>query len=410
MKYIVLLCNGLTDQPIAEKDNKTPLQMADTPNLDGLTAMGRCGSVRTIPEDLPAGNEISYLSLLGYDPAQYNLGPARFEAQALGVALKDDELPLCCDFIMLQSSHNDMIMKDFTAGQLSADNGQLLLGALQEQIPDEVTFHPGNGHHNLMVIKNVTLSDRLQNAALSDRLHPPHELVGEGIRQHMPEGDACKELVYLMNQAQIILHNHPFNQARAKNGDDVVNSVWFWGNGNGKHDQPPAFADRFGKQASVITASLLMKGIAQAAGMDTPEVQGATGFPDTDYAAKVSAALKALDSSDVVILHVAAAETPSLLGNIDDKILTIEDVDSEVVAPLIESVNQRNDVTLLLVENHMTSVNLMRYAKHPVPFVVYPSTQGADPVEQFNEEMVLSGSEHFKSGSALIEEYLQGKL
>jgi 2,3-bisphosphoglycerate-independent phosphoglycerate mutase len=212
------MCNGLTDQPIAEKDNKTPLQMADTPNLDRLTAMGRCGSVQPIPEDLPADNEISYLALLGYDPAETHLGAARYESLALGVELDNDDLPLCCDFIMLQSSHNDMIMKDFTAGQLSADNGQLLLGALQEQIPDEVTFHPGSGHHNLMVMKN---------AALSDRLHPPHELVGEGIRQHMPQGEATRELVYLMNQAQIILHNHPFNQARAKNGEDVINSVWF---------------------------------------------------------------------------------------------------------------------------------------------------------------------------------------
>jgi len=401
MKYIVLLCNGLTDQPIAEKDNQTPLQLADTPNLDRLTAMGRCGSVQPIPEDLPAGNEISYLSLLGYDPSATNLGAARFEARALGVKLEDDDLPLCCDFIMLQSSHNDMIMKDFTSGQLSADNGQLLLGALQEQIPDAVTFHPGSGHHNLMVIKNVTLPDRLM---------PPHELVGEGIRKHMPQGEATRELVYLMNQAQIILHNHPFNQARVKSGDDVINSVWFWGNGNGKRDLPSAFADRFGKSASVITASLLMKGIAQSAGMDTPEVQGATGFPDTDYPAKVSAALKALESSDVVVLHVAAAETPSLLGSIDDKILTIEDIDNEVVAPLMDAMDQREDVTLLLVENHMTSVNLMRYAKSPVPFVAYPSTQGADKVEQFNEEMVLSASEHFKSGSDLIEAFLNGKL
>ena len=401
MKYIVLMVNGLTDQPIAEKDNKTPLQLADTPNLDRLTAMGRCGSVQPIPEDLPADNEVSYLSLLGYEPGQYNLGSARFEALALGVELKDDELPLCCDFIMLQSSHNDMILKDFTAGQLSVDNGQLLLGALQEQIPDEVTFHTGAGYHNLMVMKHTSLPDRLM---------PPHELVGEGIRKHMPQGEASRELVYLMNQAQIILHNHPFNQARVKSGDDVVNSVWFWGNGNGKRDLPPAFADRFGKQASVITASLLMKGIAQTAGMNTPEVKGATGFPDTDYAAKVSAALKALESSVVVVLHVAAAETPSLLGSIDDKILTIEDVDGEVVAPLMDAVDQRKDVTLLLVENHMTSVNLMRYAKNPVPFVVYPSTQGADSVERFNEEMVSSGSEHFKSGSALIEAFLNGKL
>ena len=401
MKYIVLLCNGLTDQPIAEKDNQTPLQLADTPNLDRLASKGRCGSVRTIPEDLPAENGTSYLALLGYDPSETNLGSARFEAKALGVELKDDELPLCCDFIMLQSSHNDMVLKDFTSGQLSADNARLLLGALQEQIPDEVTFHPGAGYHNLMVIKDTVLSDRLM---------PPHELVGEGIRKHMPQGEASKELVYLMNQAQIILHNHPFNQARAKNGEDVINSVWFWGNGNGKRDLPPAFSDRFGKQTSVVTASLLMKGIAQSAGMDTPEVKGATGFPDTDYPAKLSAALNELENHDVVVLHVAAAETPSLLGSIDDKILTIEDIDREVVAPLIEAVDQRKDVTLLLVENHMTSVNLMRYSKDPVPFVIYPSTQGSDRVERFNEEIVLGGSDHFKSGSALIEALLQEKL
>ena len=153
-----------------------------------------------------------------------------------------------------------------------------------------------------------------------------------------------------------------------------------------------------------------MKGIAQAAGMHTPEVKGATGFPDTDYPAKVSAALNELENNDVVVLHVAAAETPSLLGSIDDKILTIEDIDREVVAPLMDAVDQRKDVTLLLVENQMTSVNLMRYAKDPVPFVVYPSTQGADRAEQFNEELVLGGSDHFKSGAALIEACLQGKL
>ena len=401
MKYIVLMVNGLTDQPIAEKDNQTPLQMADTPNLDRLAAGGRCGSVRTIPEDLPAGNEISYLSLLGCDPAKYDLGSARYEARALGVELKDDETPLCCDFIILQSSHNDMILKDYTAGQLSADNARLLLGALQEQIPDAVTFHSGTGYHNLMVMKN---------AALSGRLMPPHELVGEGIRKHMPEGEDSRELVYLMNQAQIILHNHPFNQARAKNGDDVINSVWFWGNGNGKREAPPEFAGRFGKQASVVTASLLMKGMAQAAGMNTPEVQGATGFPDTDYRAKVDAALNALENSDIVFLHVAAAETPSLLGNIDDKILTVEDVDQQVVGPLLDAVDQDKDITLLLVENHMSSVNLMRYTKDPVPFVVYPSCKGPDAVERFNEEMILSASEHFKSGPALIEAFMQGNL
>lgn len=401
MKYIVLMVNGLTDQPIAEKDNRTPLQLADTPNLDRLAARGRTGSVRTLPETLPPGNEVSYLSLLGYDPEEYNLGAARYEARALGVELKDGEIPLCCDFIILQSSHNDMILKDFTAGQLSADNARLLLGALQEQIPDNVTFHPGAGHHNLMVI---------QTGALPERLMPPQELVGEGIRQHMPQGDGSRELVYLMNQAQIILHNHPFNRTRAQNGEDSVNSVWFWGTGNGKRNWPPAFAERFGKTASVVTASLLLKGIAQAAGMRTPDVPGATGFPDTDYAAKVNAALGELEHSEVVFLHIAAAEAPSLLGSIDDKMLTIEDIDREVVAPLMAAADENSDLRLLLVENHMSSVNLMRYTKSAVPLVVYPSGKGADEVAVYNEEIVLGGAEHFKSGPALMEAFLSNQL
>lgn len=402
MKYIVLICNGLSDQPIAEKDNQTPLQMADTPNLDRLAAGGRCGSVQTIPEDVPVGNEVSYLSLLGYDPEEYALGPARCQAKALGVNLKPNEIPLCCDFITLQSSHNDMILKDFTAGQLSEDNSQLLLGALQEQISDEVTFHSGAGYQNLMVMKSGPKKERLE---------PPHELVGEGIRKHMPQGETWRELVYLMNQAQIILHNHPLNQARAKNGDDVVNSIWFWGHTKDKCDQLPSFTQKFGQRATVITASLIMRGIAQAAEMGTPVVKGATGFPDTDYKAKVTATVNALQRSDTVFLHIASAETPSLLGNIDDTLLTIEDIDREVVGPILDEVDQcKGELTLLLVENHMTSVNLMRFSKSPVPFVVYPSTKGADDVQKFDEGIVSNGSEHFKIGSELIETFLYGQL
>ncbi|NIQ03438.1 MAG: phosphoglycerate mutase [Nitrospinaceae bacterium] len=401
MKYIVLMVNGLSDQPIAEKDNRTPLQLAETPHLDRLAAGGRCGSVRNIPEDLPAGNEVSYLSLLGYDPAPSRLGVARFEAEALGVDLADGELPLCCDFVILQSSHNDMIMKDYTAGQLGRDEARSLLNALEQQMADEVTFFSGGGYHNLMVTRKFSLAQPLE---------PPHELIGEGIRQHMPQGEANKELVFLMNQAQIILHHHPLNQARAKNGEDVINSVWFWGNGNGGRETLAPFADRFGKQASVVSASLLLKGMALKAGMDAPDVEGATGFPDTDFQAKVNTALQELESRDVVYLHIAGAEVASLHGNIDDTMLALEDVDREVVGPLMEAVDRRDDLSLLLVENHMSSVNLMKYTKDPVLFVAYPSGKGADEVKIFNEEMVLSGSEHFKSGSELIEAFLNNRL
>lgn len=400
MKYLVIICNGLTDQPIAEKENRTPLQLADTPHMDRLAAEGRSGSVVTVPESLEVGGEVSGLSLLGYDPEKYWMSPAQLQALALDVAVGEGEIPLCCDFIILQASHNDMIMKDFTAGQLPNETARSLVAALNEQIVDEAfTFHPGHGHHNLLIMKSPPVAERLK---------PPNELVGEGIRQHMPQ--ACKELVYIMNQAQIILHHHPYNKKRTENGDDAVNSIWLWGNGNGPTKNPPSFFNRFEKRAALISPSLIMQGLARAVDIRTVPVAGATGFLDTNYKGKVDAALNELKSCDVVYLNVAGAETVSLQGNIDDKIQALEEFDEQVLGPILTAIASRDDVTLLLTENHISSVDLMRYKRGAVPFVVCPSTQGPDSIEKFDEDIVQSGTEHFKNGPELMETFFKGAL
>jgi 2,3-bisphosphoglycerate-independent phosphoglycerate mutase len=176
MKYLVIICNGLSDKPVAERNNKTPLQLAKKPNLDRLAQDGLTGSVCTIPENLSAGRDVSYLSLLGYDAEKYYSGYAPFEASALGIELLEGEVALCCDFIFLQSSHDDMIMKDFTAGQLTDEDSGLLLTAMNEQIQGEVKFYPGRGPHNIMVMKSPPFPERLL---------PPHELIGEGLRQFL---------------------------------------------------------------------------------------------------------------------------------------------------------------------------------------------------------------------------------
>jgi len=400
MKYLVIICNGLTDQAIAEKDNRTPLQLADTPHMDRLAAEGRSGSLDTVPESLEVGGEVSGLSLLGYDPEKYWVSPAQLEAQALDVVVGEGEIPLCCDFIILQASHNDMIMKDFTAGQLASEPARSLVAALNEQIVDEtLTFHAGVGHHNLLVIKIPPFDERLK---------PPNELVGEGIRKHMPT--ACKDLVYVINQAQIILHHHPYNKARTENGDDPVNSIWLWGNGNGPTKNPPSFFSLFEKRAALISPSLIMQGLARLVGIRTVPVEGATGFLDTNYQGKVDAALNELKSCDVVYLNVAGAETVSLQGNIDDKIQALEDFDAQVLGPILTALENQNDVTLLLTENHISSVDLMRYKRGAVPFVVFPSTHGPDAIQKFDEDIVQSSAQHFKSGPALMETLFKGTL
>ena len=397
MKYLVVIVAGLTDRPFAERDNKTPLQLADTPNLDALTQNATCGPVQTIPDDLYPGNEISCLGLLGLDPKKYSSGHAQLSAIGLGVKPAPDEVALCCDLVTLQPTHDDMVMKDYTGEHLSHDDSGLLMDALKEQVVDTpVTFHNGGGYHNLMFIKMPPISERLS---------PPNELIGEGIRQFMPEGNAVRELVFVMNQAQIILHNHAYNKKLVAENKDPVNSIWFWG--NGELANLPSFRQRYEKSASIISASLMVKGIGKLTGMNVVEVEGATGFSDTNYSAKVSAVLKELESKDVVFLHIAAGEEVSLKGDIDDKILMIEDFDAQVIKPLAQAMETMGNIKMLVVVNHVSSAQLMKYDRSPVPYLVYPTSSGN--TSQYDEQLLETGK-LFPNAPDLLTAFLANQL
>ncbi len=397
MKHLVVIVAGLTDKPFAEKDNKTPLQLADTPNLDALTKNATCGPVQTIPDELHPGNEVSCLGLLGLDPKKYNSGHAPLTAMGLGKNPAADEVALCCDLVTLQPTHDDMVMKDYTGGHLSAEDSGLLINALNEQVIDApVTFHKGGGHHNLMLIKSPPIQDKL---------YSPNELIGEGIRQFMPEGDSSRELVFVMNQAQIILHNHPLNKKRVAEKKDPVNSIWFWG--NGELPDMPSFKERYDKNASIITASLMVKGIGRLTGIDVVEVKGATGFSDTDYSGKVSAVLKELESKDVVFLHISAGEEASLKGDIDDKILMIEDFDAKVVKPLAQAMETMENIKMMVVVNHVSSAMSMKYERSPVPYLVYPVASGN--IGQYDEQILETGK-LFNNAPDLLEAFLTNQL
>jgi 2,3-bisphosphoglycerate-independent phosphoglycerate mutase len=399
MKYLIVIGSGLTDLPIAEKDNQTPLEIADTPNLERMAQSGVSGSVRTIPENFEAGNDVSFLSLLGFDPNAYHSGIAQFDAVALDVALEEGEIPICCSFVQLQSSHNDMVMKDYTSDNLTSEDSRILLDALKEQIgSDSVRFHAGQGHHNLMVIKS---------APFEGTLTPPQELIGEGIRQVMPEGDEFRELVFIMNQAQIILHNHPYNRKRQKEGQDSVNSVWLWGNGLGR--ALPSFRATFGKSSALITSCLALKGMGKSAGMQITDLGGMNG--NNGCQSRVDLALKELDAHDVVYLHLGELEDISLKGNLDDKVLGIEDFDKEVAGPLLTALKNRDDVKMLLTVNHVSSVSLMKYTKDNVPFLVYPAAEGGGKsAPAFDEKILQSDTTHFKDGRALIDAFLKDQI
>lgn len=400
MKYLVVLCDGFTDQPIAEKDNQTPLQQAQTPHLDRLVQMGRSGSVHPVPESMHAGADVAYLSYLGLDPEKYYASPAWFEAEALSLSIEDGWAPLCCDLATLQASHNDMVMKDYTAGYISDPSARTLLAALQEQIVDvDVRFHFGRGYHNLLEIKGPPFPGRL---------NPPNELIGEGVRKYLPTQDDYKSLIFLINQAQIILHNHPLNKTRKAEGKDSANTVWLWGNG-AKPDLPD-FSERTGRSAAVVSGSLLFRGMAKLSGMDAPEIEGANGLANTNFEAKREAALEELEKRDVVYLHFAGAEDLSLHGNFDEKVLMLEDFDQDVMGPLLDRLEDRKDVKMLFAGGHFSSVALMKISRDAVPFIAYPSAQGPDEMEKFDEDVVASGPAPFKNGPDLLDAFLKDQL
>ena len=401
MKYLVVIAAGLTDRPIAEKDNKTPLQLAETPNLDALVKKGQCGPVQTIPDSLHPGNEVSGLGLFGYDPEKFKAGHAALDAVGLGVIPEEDEIPLCCDLVTLQATHDDMVMKDYTGGNLSSEDSELLINALNEQVMDApVKFFHGKGYHNLVMIKSPPIKERLT---------PPNELIGEGIRQFMPEGKEVRDLIFVMNQAQIILHNLPYNKDRSREQKDAVNSIWLWG--NGELPALPAFHEKFRKSASVITASTMIKGIGKLAGIEALEIEGATGFYNTDYSNKVKATLEELEKKDVVFLHISAGEEVSLKGNIDDKILAIEDFDSEVVKPIAQALEAQEDTKLLIVVNHVSSLALMKYDRGPVPYLVYSAkpSEKKSGLDKYDEKILETGKS-FKTSAELIESFLNNKI
>jgi 2,3-bisphosphoglycerate-independent phosphoglycerate mutase len=397
MKYLVVIAAGLTDRPFAEKDNKTPLQLADTPNLDALTKNASYGPVQTIPDDLHPGNEVSCLGLLGLDPIKYNSGHALLSAAGLGIEPAPDEIALCCDLVTLQPTHDDMVMKDYTGGLLSHNDSGLLIDALQQQVVDApVTFHHGSGYHNLMFIKAPPIVERLS---------PPNELIGEGIRQFMPEGPDVRELVFVMNQAQIILHNHPFNRKRVAEKEDPVNSIWLWG--NGELPSLPSFQEQYEKSASLISASLMVKGIGKLTGMHVVQVEEATGFSNTNYSAKVSATLKELENKDVVFLHISAGEEVSLKGNLDDKILMIEDFDTQVIKPLAQAMETMKDIKMMVAVNHVSSAQMMKYDRSSVPYLVYPAS--SQNTNQYDEQLLEKGKP-FSNAPDLLTAFLTNQL
>ncbi len=363
MKYVVLIGDGMADRPDPDLGGATPLQKANTPNMDNLASRGIIGSVRTIPRGFHPGSDVANLSILGYDPRKYYTGRAPLEAASIGVKLGDNDVAYRCNLVTLK--FNDAtIMDDYSSGHISTEDARELINVLKAEFDnDEISFYPGVSYRHLMVWKN---------GGAEVECTPPHDILGKEILDYLPKGNSDPLLNDLMSRSINILGEHPLNKKRVAEGKKPANSIWFWG--QGKRLAVPTFKEKYGLTGSLVSAVDLTKGLGIYAGFEILNVPGVTGWLDTNYLGKAEYSLQALREVDLAYIHVEAPDEAGHSGNYIYKIKAIEDFDSFVVGTIIRGMeSEHKEYRILLMPDHATPFRARTHTDEPVPFVIYDS-------------------------------------
>lgn len=381
MKYIVLLGDGMSDEPNAELGGKTPLEVAKTPNMDRLCKEGKTGLAVTVPAGYPPGSDVANLSVFGYNPADCYSGRSPLEAASMGVDLDPTDVAFRLNFVWLEAHYGKLYMGDFSAGHITTEEAAQLIDTLQTELGgDEFNFYPGVSYRHLMVWKNG--KDKL-------KFTPPHDISSQSIEDHLPQGEGAAALLDLTNSAQMLLNDHPVNNRRVAEKKLPANSVWFWG--HGRKPQMQTYEQRFGLTGSVISAVDLIKGIGVNAGLDIIDVPGATGYLDTNYLGKAEYAIESLKSKDFVYVHVEAPDEAAHGGLLKEKIEAIESFDRDVVGTVLQQLDQIGDCRILVTPDHPTPVERRTHTSDPVPFILFDSRQNQDSnVEGYSEKEAAS--------------------
>ena len=397
-KYVILLGDGMPDRPIAEKDNKTPLMIANTPNLDFLAREGSAGSVKTTPDGFDPGSDVTNLGIMGYDPHEYYTGRAPLEAAAMGIELNPYDVAFRCNLVTLRAIADGVVMEDFSAGHIETEDAAELIRDLNEELGDErVSFYPGVSYRHLMIWRGGE----------SDvELTPPHDISSQNIRDYMPGGAGAEFLNRLMSEAQIFLRHHKVNERRKAAGKKEANSVWFWG--HGRAPSMPTLKERKGLSGAMITAVDLMRGIGVYAGMKIINVPGATGWIDTNYEGKARACLDALDDADFVFVHVESPDEAGHAGSLENKVRAIEDFDAKVVGPVLDGLKGMDGFRVMAASDHPTPLEIRTHTTDMTPFAIYPPIDKGGAAA-FDESILESSPLVFGSAVALSEYFIEGE-
>ena len=400
MKYIIVLGDGMADEPLVNYGGKTPLQLANTPEIDRLAKLGRSGQLITVPDGMHPGSEIANMSVLGYDVPKVFEGRGTLEAASMGVVLQPGDLALRCNLICLAGEN----IKNHSAGHISNEEAHQLIDFLNEKLgSDRIIFHKGVSYRHLLVIKG----GKKQLTCT-----PPHDVPGKPWKDYLPQSKAgeANDTATLLNgliaRSMEILPEHPVNQKRKAAGKDMANSIWPWS--PGYKPEMPTLEEMYGvEKSAVISAVDLIQGIGVYAGMKVIHVEGATGLYDTNYEGKARATIEALNDCDLVYLHIEASDEAGHEGDVELKTKTIEYLDQRVVKYLVEETAKMDEpVAIAVLPDHPTPCATTVHTKDPVPFLIYKPGNVADEVEVYDEFAVTKGSYGLLQGPEFMKALL----
>ena len=399
MKYVVLLCDGMADLKREDLGDNTPMGCAKKPNMDTPAKTAEIGLVKTVVDGIKPGSDVANLSVLGYDPASYYSGRSPLEAGSIGIDMKPTDVSFRANLVTLsdEAVYEDKTILDYCADDISTEEVAELMKFIAEKLDTDVFhYYSGVSYRHCLIWNNGTLD--------VGALTPPHDITGKPIKEYLGFNDNSKPLLEMMKKSYDLLKDHPVNKAREAKGLRPANSLWFWGEGVRKSLMP--FTEKYGKTGAMISAVDLLKGIGKFTEMDVINVDGATGYIDTNFSGKADAAIKALKGGrDFVYIHVEAPDECGHRFEVQNKIKAIELIDELILGPVLKAF-EGEELKVLICPDHPTPLSLKTHTNAPVPYLIWNSTKAEQGVDCFTEEAAEKTGRYVEIGHTLMEHFL----
>ena len=401
MKYVVVLYDGMADYPVPALGGKTPMMVANKPNFDRMAKHGTVGLVRTVAPGLTPGSDVANLSVMGYDPCLYYTGRSPLEAVSMGIDLSDTDVALRCNLVTLsdEEDYSEKTMVDYCAGDISSEEAAEIIRTVEEKLGNDIfAFYSGVSYRHCLVWHGGKTE--------IGKLTPPHDISGRKIGGYLNKNPDAAGLLELMEKSCEILKDHPVNLKRISEGKRPANAIWLWGQGS--RPSLPLFEKLYGVKGSVISAVDLLKGIGICAGMNTPDVEGATGYIDTNFEGKAQKAVEELENgSDFVYIHIEAPDECGHRNEPENKVKAIELIDSRVLPIVLEALEKYDDYKVMILPDHPTPIVTGTHASDPVPFMIYHKKNEKDSgVDSINEETASKTGIFIEEGPSLMGRFL----